>query len=141
MEANLKKQYTKQNPGCYHDSLRYLSELTGIPIKKEITVDSFNKLYETKRGKKKLKYKSYDIFGVDAAGGRFPFFENNTRFDQRGLVAVKFIIEVNRSHVEFGVPIKSEGNYSDCLGNGWSQNVHLYSINGNFFADMDCTCK
>lgn len=142
METQIsEREYTKQNPGCYHDSLRFLSKLTGIAIRKEIEIDSFDNLYEQRGSKRKLKYKSYDIVCVSESGEKFPFFEKTVRFDQRGLKAVKFIITLNRSHIEFGIPIKNEGTYSDSLGGGWSQNVALYSINGNYFADMDCACR
>lgn len=139
------EEYTKSNPGCYHDAVSYLSELSGIVPYKEIEVSSLDKLYAAPhkyamKKRKKLKYKSYDIYPVDEKGQRYSFIENNKRFDERGIVAVKFMVNVSRSQQEFGIPIKPEGKYNDSLGGGWSQNVALYSINGKFFADMDCAC-
>ncbi len=140
---NMSQEYTRKTPGCYHSALNYLSQLTGIEVEKEIEVDSFDKLYQqahknAMKKKRRLKYKSYNIYPVDANGQRYAFIEGKKRFDERGIVAVKFMVKVNRTLEEFGIPIKSEGKFNDSLGNGWSQNVPMYSINGNFFADMDC---
>lgn len=134
------KEYTKTNPGCYHSALQYLSEVTGISRTKEIKVKTINGLKQGKR----LMYKSYDINVVDKDGNKFAYMQAGKggplRFDQAGIVADHFIVTVNKSLSEFGVEIKGEGNYKDSLGGGWHQTVSLFSINGNYFANMDCAC-
>ena len=136
------ENYTKQNPGCYHSAVRYASELTGIPAEKELEFNIIDDLYDKRNvGKRRLLYKSYNIYGVDSNGNRFPFWENHKRFDQNGLTAEKFIAKTSRRLSEFNVPIQSEGSYKDSLGGGWYSMVELFSINGKFFAHMECSCS
>lgn len=136
-------KYTRHSPGCYHSALRYLSELTGIPEYREVEVFNYRYLFDNVRrfgkpNKLRLKYKSYDITVVDLEGNKHPYIDNTTRYDAKGIIPVKFIVRVRRTLEEYNVPIKAEGTYIDSLGGGWQQKVGMYSINGNFFADMNC---
>lgn len=131
------EENTKHNPGCYHSALEYLSKLTGTPQTKEIIVKDMSGL-RNKSGRK-LEYPSRNITVIDREGNRHPYMTTNSeRFDVKGIIADHFIVTVNKRLEEFGVEIKREGTYNDSLGGGWSQNVPMYSINGKYFADMDC---
>lgn len=145
------ENYTREMPGCYHSALSYASDTSGIPLKKEIVFDSVQDLvFKNKKGKMELKYRRRDIW-VEKDGQRYwsPYKRNvkgggivittsenvnfpvGTKWDRVGVC-------IDRGLSEFGLPIKPEGTYRDSLGGGWYQNVELYSINGKFFANMDC---
>ncbi len=133
------RDFTKADPGCYHSALKYLSELTGIEIYKEIRKNKLSEL-RNKTGKK-LLYHADSIKVVDANGKKVMYMQDHCkRFDQCGIIADHFIIEVLKDIKEFGIEIKPEGSYKDSLGDGWYDMVSLYSINGNYFANMECTC-
>jgi hypothetical protein len=138
------REYTKNNPGCYHSALYYCSEQTGISRTKEVKVKNMAGL-RNKSGKQ-LAYKSDRIFVIDKEGNRFSYMQSGAylgcakRFDQCGIIADHFMVAIDRPLSEFGLEIKDAGNYNDSLGGGWSQNVSMISINGNYFAYMDCAC-
>lgn len=128
--------YTKENPGCYHSMIDYLSEITGISKRKDIRLDN---VWMFKSGKKRLRFKSHNITVVDKDGQKHSYIDSqNKRFDQRGIVADYFIANITRPIEEFGIEIKSIGTYKDSLGGGWYQNVSMLQINDKFFAMMDC---
>lgn len=155
-------EYTKSSPGCYHSALKYLSELTGISKRKELILKDLSetrKIHNNK-GKSKLIYPARDIFVeykgerlwmpkmIDLKGGKriYIFIKSpsdysteielpkDTKFDKVGVV-------INRQLEEFKQEIKNEGMYKDSLGGGWYQDVCLFSVNGNYFAYMDCSCS
>lgn len=131
------EENTYHNPGCYHSMISYLSEISGISAKKDIEVNS---VWNTmKSGKKKLKFKSWNITVVDKDGNKYAYMQaGNKRFDQCGIIADKFIVSVTRNMNEFGIEVKSAGSYKDSLGGGWHQMVQRYQINDKYFAMMDC---
>lgn len=144
---------SRHNPGCYHGAIKYLSELSGIPVKKELVFNSVADLCtKDKKGKTVLKYRRRDVW-VEKDGKRYwmpnkkqfkggtyqieildgTLFPDGTKWDKVG-------VEINRQQNEFGIEIKPAGKYQDSLGGGWSQQVKMYEINGKYFADMDCSC-
>lgn len=139
------REMTFDNPGCYHDALEYCEKKTGIPRNKDIFFDSVEKLYNkphphAQKPKRKLKFKAYDIYVIDANGKSWQFYDNHKRFDERGIVAKQFRVSVLRPLSEFGVEIKYVKDYQDSLGGGWSSMVSRYQIDDKYFADMECTC-
>lgn len=132
-------KFTKYNPGCYHSLLKYLSEKTGISLKKEVIVKNVWKT-SPHTGKKKLEYRAMDITVVDKDGQKHPFMDNQIRFDKRGIVADHFICNVPRLISEYGVDVRNAGNYRDSLGGGWYSNCALFEIDGMYFASMECSC-
>jgi len=132
------EQHTESNPGCFHSALKYLSEITGVSQKKEIVIKTLSGL-RSKSGKK-LLYRTNDIRVVDSAGNTFMYMQGQKRFDACGIIAAHFLVFVNRRLDEFGIEIKHHKDYKDSLGNGWYQMVSCFSINGRYFAYMDCTC-
>lgn len=145
------EEFTKNNPGCYHQLLEYLSKISGIPLKKEIVFNSVRDMVEkNKNGKTVLKYNRRDIW-VEKNGNRYwmpikkqrkgglyeiemqdgTTFPIGTEWDRVG-------VYITRQQKEFGIEIIPSGKYQDSLGGGWSQSVALYRINDKYFADMDC---
>lgn len=133
-------KYTRDNPGCYHSLLRYLSEKTGICLNKEIEVKNVWKT-SPHTGKKKLVYRAVDITVVDKDGQRHPFMQDQKRFDLRGIIADHFICNVPRIISEYGIEVRGAGNYRDSLGGGWYCNCAMFEIDGKFFASMECSCS
>ena len=146
-------EYTKDNPGCYHSSIKYLSEITGISMHKEIYFDSVKDIVEkNKKGKTVLKYMRRNVF-VEKDGKRYWMpvkrqrkggiveieMNDGTTFPV-GTIWDKIGVSILRPQNEFGIAIKPEGTYKDSLGGGWYSSCELYSINGRYFANMDCTC-
>jgi hypothetical protein len=131
--------HTKNNPGCYHSMLRYLSEKTGIRMFKEIERQT---VWVTSRhtGKKKLMYCSGNIVVVDKDGNRHAYMKDQKRYDLRGVEASYFLVSVMRTPEEFGVKINDAGNYRDSLGGGWYSNCNLYEVDGKYFATSECAC-
>lgn len=135
---------TKENPGCYHSMMAYLSEVSGMPTTKTISFDRSESLYKmphpkSMKQKRKLLYKSYHITVIDWDGNPQPFMLNNIRWDERGVKARRFDVEVDRDVDEFNVPIESAGKYKDSLGGGWYSIIPLYRIHNQFFAPaMEC---
>lgn len=125
-------EYTKDNPGCYHSMIKYLSELTGITMGKTIKIDG------VKKGKK-LLYKSYHINVVDSRGERFSYIEEGKRYDERGIMADHFEIWVYRDEEEFGIPISKVGKYKDWEGDGYFL-IDLMKVNDKYFAYIGCSC-
>lgn len=134
------RQYEKSNPGCYHRLIEYLEKKTGISANKEIVAKSVWKT-SPHTGKKKLVYRAYDITVVDKEGNRYPFMEDEKRFDKRGIEADYFAVMITRPLDEFGVKINNAGNYRDSLGGGWYSNCSLYEVDGKYFAYMECSCR
>lgn len=139
------KEYSKNNPGCYHAAIKYLAEIESTSPYKTLTFDKVESLYLTTKSKnpkkrKRLAYKSYKIKAIDAKGNEFPFYDNNLRFDARGVVAVRFEVEVLKRFEDFKAEVKNAGNYKDSLGGGWHSNCQLFEISGNYFAMMECSC-
>lgn len=138
-------ELTFDNPGCYHDAIKYCEEKTGISRNKEVFFDNIDKLYNkphphSAKPKRKLKFKSHDIYVIDESGKTWQFFENNKRFDVSGIIAKRFRVNVIRPLPEFGVEIKYVKDYQDSLGGGWSTMVSRFQIDDKYFANMECTC-
>jgi len=140
-------QYTKENPGGPYSMLKYLSEISGISLRKELEFDSMDKLRRKNGSKTKSKsyliYNAYDI-KVVINGEIIPYMIPGPSFGDWRFDNVykdtpeKFIVTVDRSYEEFGIEIKPAGTYNDSLGGGWSSKIDLYNINGNYFApDME----
>lgn len=149
----MSRHYSKENPGCYHQLLNYLAILEDTPITITDVYINLNDLYArpTKRSKHKgLKYKSYNIIVEYDDGTTSPFIlthHGGQRFDKvinkgrvKHKVAVKFHCTRNKRLTEFKTKPNLVGNYKDSLGGGWYSNCQLYEINGQYFADMECTC-
>lgn len=133
-------EYTKHSPGCYHQLLGYLSEKTGISLRKDIVTQQVYKINK-RTGKKKLDYRAMDITVVDKDENRHPFIKDQKRYDLFGIVAAYFIVNVPRMIAEFGIEVNDAGNYRDSLGGGWYSNCPLFEIDGKYFASMECTCR
>lgn len=138
------EKHTKEDPGCYHSALKYLEELTGLSAIKTLKLEEVQ-LKETKKLangkiKNKLKYYSYNITVVDKQGNNHPYILNSMDYKQRKIDFDYFLVKVLRPIAEFNIPIKEEGKYNECLGGGWTTKTRLYSINGNYFANIDCSC-
>jgi hypothetical protein len=128
---------TYDSPGCYHDALNALARISGISKTKEIRINDLSGL---RRGKR-LAYRSYDIQVIGKDGKSYAYMqEGGKRFDQAGIEADHFLVTVNRKMEEFGVKIEPAGQYNDSLGGGWYCKVPRYLIDGQYFADMECTC-
>ncbi len=130
----------RNDPGCYHSMLRYLSEKTGISLFKEIIKQQ---VWVTSRhtGKKKLVYIASNITVVDKEGNRHAFMKDQKRYDLRGIEANYFAVSVLRDSEEFGIKINDAGNYRDSLGGGWYSNCSLLEVDGKYFATMECACN
>lgn len=137
-KTEFQREYTKDNPGCYHSLLNYLSGITSIERRKDIIIKNMNGLRQGKR----LKYRSCDITVVATDGNKYSYMQaDSKRFDSVGIVAEYFIVSVNKSIEEFGIKLNNAGGYQDSLGGGWYSKCHLVQHNGNYFVpDMECAC-
>lgn len=132
------EKFTKEDPGTTYEMLSYLSEITGISRRKEIEVNSLDKLRRKTGSRTKNKtvliYPACDI-EVIINGERIPYMlTHNIRFDaEYKEVPEKFIVTVDRPVSDFGVEIKHAGTYKNCLGGGWHENTNLLRINDKYF--------
>lgn len=145
-------QFTKENPGCYHQMLKYLSELSGIPITEAVQLP-YNEVFGvSKKGNKIVKYPSYNInFVINGRlvgyltkvmrKGNIPVLTNGKEDFPYDVNIDHFIVIRNRDIHSFGVSIIDHNkSYNDSLGGGWYQKVQLYEVNNKYFAMMDCSC-
>lgn len=135
----MQRKYSRQDPGCYHRMLEYLSIKTGIDLFKDVVVKSVWKT-SPHTGKKKLIHPASNITVVDNEGGTHPYMLDQRRYDLRGIEANHFVVSLVRSSDEFGITINHAGNYRDSLGGGWYSNCHLLEVDGRYFATMECAC-
>jgi hypothetical protein len=143
--AEGKREYTKDNPGCYHSAIKYLAGIENTSAYKTLVFDSSDKLYrQTKSSNPKKKFKlnfySHQIKVIDKDGVSHNYIENHLRYNFRGIEAARFEVEVLKNFEDFKTPINKAGNYKDSLGGGWHSNCQLYEINGSYFAMMECSC-
>ena len=141
---------TKESPTCYHRALDHLSSITGQSKYKTLVIAKAEYLrtkphpnrHDKSKFKTKLLYKADSIKIETECGKTVSYFpQPNMRFDQCGYVFKRALVEVSKSVNEFGVDIESCGNYTDCLGGGWTQKVGLFRIGNFYFASMDCSCR
>lgn len=131
-------EYTKENPGCYHSMLKYLSEKTGIPATYEVNVkpDNFHSdVFYVLRGTTYRLHKLMKKGGIPYLFDQFthqPLFPLDTKFDR------KYVVK-NRKPEDFNYPIWKCGTYKDSLGGGWYSKVPLYKVDDQYFAMMECS--
>lgn len=136
--------YTRENPGCYHRMLDYLSEITG---KSRFIEQEFKDISEVDR----LTYNTHFILNGEDLGQLQYIFRKgavkmltrvidktvdislDTKFDRIYRI-------INRPLKDFGIEPIKVGKYKDSLGGGWYSTVDLYQVNDKFFAMMECTC-
>jgi hypothetical protein len=68
---------------------------------------------------------------VTESGDIVEYYSENSRFDQKGIVAKEFIVTRQRALVDFNVEFAVVGKYKDCEG-GYSM-VPLYKIKDHDF--------
>lgn len=131
------RQYTKENPGCYHSMLEYLSKKTGIPATYQLNVkpdnfhsDVFYVLGLTTYRLKKLMIKGGTPYLCDYDTSQ-PLFPLTTKFDR------KYVVK-NRKPEDFNYPIWKCGTYRDSHTGGSYSKVPLYKIDDQYFAMMEC---
>jgi hypothetical protein len=142
-------KYTRDNPGCYHDLIRYLAEQENTDISKEEPISTLEAL----RKSKNIYYKASNV-KVWKDGKQYMFPRKVARKGGIHVIEVgyngttfpidtawdKVTVTVPKSFNDFVTPVKDAGSYKDCLGGGWSQKVKLWSVGDYYFADMDCSC-
>lgn len=130
-------EYTKEDPGCYHRMLEYLSNKTGIPVTYELNVgaDNFHSdvIYElrgTKYKLKKLMIKGGTPYLWDQQTNT-PLFPLTTKFDR------KYVVK-RRKPEDFNYPIWKCGTYRDSHTGGSYSKVPMYKVDDQYFAMMEC---
>jgi hypothetical protein len=69
---------------------------------------------------------------VTESGDIVEYYSENSRFDQKGIVAKEFIVTRQRALVDFNVEFAVVGKYKDCEG-GLVPMVPLYKIKDHDF--------
>jgi hypothetical protein len=69
---------------------------------------------------------------VTESGDIVEYYSENSRFDQKGIVAKEFIVTRQRALVDFNVEFAVVGKYKDCEGGAGSM-VPLYKIKDHDF--------
>lgn len=144
-----------EHVGCYHDMIRYLSEINNVSPYKLIVTDSVEDLYNTIRGRKVLKYPSYKITCILHGESYWFLAYTSNRLIKKGdyplntkgeyikeMTFDRYEIRLFKSIKDFpDVSIEKCGKYKDSLGGGWYSNIDLVKINSRYFApEMECTC-
>lgn len=140
------KQLTKDNPGCYHDMIDYLCELTGASEYKDIVVKNESSLYHPNKSalnknKRKLKYKAYDIYAIDSSGNKYIYHDGKHKYSEQGVIADHFIVRVKKTAKEFNIRIDNAGSYKESFTGGWYTKIGLEKIGDKYFATgIECSC-
>lgn len=153
---------TKQSPTCLHGALIYLSELTGMSVKKEIVLDGIEQTRQPNNKNGRLLYPAYNIFVIiqgkkywwptkrQVKGGETIWVFRNDPTDYEAMftefplsvVFDKVGVVISRAIDEFGIPSEKIGPYKDSLGGGWYQNCTMYKVGDCYYVpDMECTCN
>jgi hypothetical protein len=70
--------------------------------------------YQTQTTKRKVIFPAAYIKVVTESGDIVEYYSENSRFDQKGIVAKEFIVTRQRALVDFNVAVV--GKYKDCEG-------------------------
>jgi hypothetical protein len=127
---------TKQDPASTYTTAKFMSELSGIPMNYEEKYPTLNSMcYSTKHKppKRKVIFPAAYIKVVTESGDIVEYYSENSRFDQKGIVAKEFIVTRQRALVDFNVEFAVVGKYKDCEGGGWYSMVPLYKIKDHDF--------
>lgn len=125
---------TLSQPCTWEGARHHLSELSGKSKTKVIRIDTLEEL-RVKKGKKSvLKYPARNITVVDHTGCEHEYHTQKGRFDQRGIEAIHFFVDIPRKLEEFGFEIEAvDNNYKIDEGGGWHSIGILYHCNGIYF--------
>jgi hypothetical protein len=95
---------TKQDPASTYTTAKFMSELSGIPMnyEKYPTLNSML-FYQTQTTKRKVIFPAAYIKVVTESGDIVEYYSENSRFDQKGIVAKEFIVTRQRALVDFNV--------------------------------------
>lgn len=140
----MEREYTKENPGCYHSMISYLAKIENTTTTKKVELKDFPK--SIKKGGK--RYCGISVFknGVEyqyietkmiKGGVTVRICSNDTAFPIDAIFD-KIIATENKTTEDFKTPINNAGKYNDSLGGGWNCKVPMYEINGQYFAMMEC---
>jgi hypothetical protein len=88
--------------------------------------------YQTQTTKRKVIFPAAYIKVVTESGDIVEYYSENSRFDQKGIVAKEFIVTRQRALVDFNVEFAVVGKYKDEGGAGtlW---YRLYKIKDHDF--------
>jgi hypothetical protein len=89
---------TKQDPASTYTTAKFMSELSGIPMNYEEKYPTLNSVYSPNKTTKKEKviFPAAYIKVVTESGDIVEYSENS-RFDQKGIVAKEFIVTRQRA--------------------------------------------
>jgi hypothetical protein len=81
-----------------------MSELSGIPMNYEEKYPTLNSMcYSNTNHQKKSNFPAAYIKVVTESGDIVEYYSENSRFDQKGIVAKEFIVTRQRALVDFNV--------------------------------------
>jgi hypothetical protein len=85
---------TKQDPASTYTTAKFMSELSGIPMNYEEKYPTLNSMcYSTNTNhQKKSNFPSGLYKVVTESGDIVEYYSENSRFDQKGIVAKEFIV-------------------------------------------------
>ena len=131
------------NVRCYHDMLKYLSEITGLSYYVEVDVPNINEV-------KSFNHRLHFILNeVDIGYLMKPQIKGGSWILYSPISSLELPYDTKFDRIYYNVlrpmtdyPIKPEpyGKYKDSLGGGWYQTVQQYKVNDKVFAMMECSC-
>lgn len=107
------------------ETIRQLSELTGIPIYYDVEFFDLNK------ARNGVRYPSL-LTVYDQDGNSYPYMDRNMRFDNpnRNIKAVRFTGTEERTVNDFGYEVKFIKKTRICEGGGWTSEGGIYEVAG-----------